>query len=572
MTAPVKYIMHGQMPTAPYQDVSWSVYSAPDTTGLHSGYGAGFLINIYTDYTITDNVVAGGNNQAAQVPPPSPSSPIVPRLSFVMKALCSLTQPTNQMITWRVNDNPDFTGAHSGYPISSLSSIVVDYTIDDNVTSGPQANAIADYLLGDVTGGFYTTTVEKIRNIPILAGTPTDGYPLTYVAADGYWEPKIPAVFILGGDLGGTPISQKVIGIQGRPVLSTLPTSGQALEWNGTAWAPASLPTSLPPSGSAGGDLGSTYPNPTVVKLQGFAISATTPTSGQFLGWNGSTWISTAQSNVPGGSAGGDLAGTYPNPTVAKLRSKTLASSLSSIGAAQDGYVLTWINGSSDWEAQPPSSTVSLVGDVTGPANSNLLTTITGTVSNLGGGNYENLVNLTHVANQNHTLKFAFPDRSDGYQGNAIEIFSQKSTAPGGGQIIINASNNLGLIDLFGSAVEINYTNAIPNSVNLTIGAQAVSFPAVDAIIGMRQGYIYSKDTSGDVVKMIGTPTGANTIAVGDASIGTELTGNSIILPNIPTASTIGAAGGASALPATPVGYITVNIAGTNRKIPYYNT
>lgn len=37
------------------------------------------------------------------------------------------------------------------------------------------------------------------------------------------------------------------------------------------------------------------------------------------------------------------------------------------------------------------------------------------------------------------------------------------------------------------------------------------------------------------------------------------------------TASTVGAAGGASALPATPLGYIIVNVAGTTAKIPYYN-
>lgn len=37
------------------------------------------------------------------------------------------------------------------------------------------------------------------------------------------------------------------------------------------------------------------------------------------------------------------------------------------------------------------------------------------------------------------------------------------------------------------------------------------------------------------------------------------------------TATTVGAAGGASALPATPVGYIVINVAGTNMKVPYYN-
>jgi hypothetical protein len=38
------------------------------------------------------------------------------------------------------------------------------------------------------------------------------------------------------------------------------------------------------------------------------------------------------------------------------------------------------------------------------------------------------------------------------------------------------------------------------------------------------------------------------------------------------TATTVGAAGGASALPATPVGYIVVKVAGTSLKVPVYNT
>lgn len=39
---------------------------------------------------------------------------------------------------------------------------------------------------------------------------------------------------------------------------------------------------------------------------------------------------------------------------------------------------------------------------------------------------------------------------------------------------------------------------------------------------------------------------------------------------NITLQSTVGAAGGASALPATPTGYVLINLNGTNRAIPYY--
>lgn len=67
---------------------------------------------------------------------------------------------------------------------------------------------------------------------------------------------------------------------------------------------------------------------------------------------------------------------------------------------------------------------------------------------------------------------------------------------------------------------------------------------------------------------------GTGTIGQGTLEIiggTTKLTTTNVNLQSVATATTVGAAGGASALPATPLGYITIQIAGTNRKIPYYN-
>ena len=60
-----------------------------------------------------------------------------------------------------------------------------------------------------------------------------------------------------------------------------------------------------------------------------------------------------------------------------------------------------------------------------------------------------------------------------------------------------------------------------------------------------------------------------NDTSDGDISISTQGTG--VVDLNTATQSTVGSAGGASALPGTPTGYIKIKIAGTMRVIPFYD-
>lgn len=45
--------------------------------------------------------------------------------------------------------------------------------------------------------------------------------------------------FTPAGDLGGSGSSQLVVGLQSRPLANTAPTTGQAILWNGSSWAPS---------------------------------------------------------------------------------------------------------------------------------------------------------------------------------------------------------------------------------------------------------------------------------------------------------------------------------------------